>query len=161
MIRPTVLLACSLFAAPLLAQEQIYIHVSYKDSKGASVRHKLDCVDFKCKVNVKEKDRSVSLSAAQKKGLLDALQAESKQFVVAADSTASDNLLKVKLRYQTPKKRLQITRRLPGDKPADLTQGMLQVIKTHLDLDLSNPVLPEPAPGDEIGAEPVPQGRSK
>ena len=151
----------SLFAAPVLAQEQVYIYVSYKDAKGASSRHKLDCLDSKCKVNIKAEELTISLSAAQKKELLDALQAESKQFVVAADSATSDNLMKVKLRYDTPRKRLSIARRLPSDKPADLTPGMIQVIKTHLDLDLSNPVLPRSAAGDEKSAEPGPQGQSK
>ena len=161
MKKSAVLLVACLFAAPLFAQEQVYIYVSYKDAKGASFRHKLECVDSKCKVNIKEEERSISLSAAQKKELLDALQAESKQFVVAADSAASDNLMKVKLRYDTPRKRLSIARRLPSDKPADLTPGMIQVIKTHLDLDLSNPVLPKPDTGGEKSVEPGPQGESK
>lgn len=157
----TVLLAASLFAVPLLAQEQVYIYVSYKDVKGTSYRHKLDCVDSKCKLNIKDEERSSSLSTVQKTELLDALQAEAKQFVVAADSASSDKLMKVKFRYDTPKKRLVIERRLPADQPADLTPGMLQVIKAHLDLDLSSPVLPTPTAGDEKSAEPDPQGQSK
>ncbi len=161
MRRKAMLLAATLFAAPVLAQEQVYIYVSYKDATGASSRHKLDCIDAKCKVNIKAEERSISLSATQKKELLDALQAESKQFVVAADSAASDSLMKVKLRYDTPRKRLQIARRLPSDKPADLTPGMLQVIKAHLDLDLTKPVSPGSVAGDEKSADPGVQGESK
>jgi len=161
MVRTAVLISASLFAAHLLAQEQVYIYVSYKDAKGASSRHKLDCLDSKCKVSVKSADRSISLSDDQKKALLGALQAESKQFVVATDSASSDSRLKVKLRYDTPGKRLEITRRLPVDKPADLAPELVQVIKTHLDLDLSKPVSPRSATGDDPSGEPSPQGQSK
>lgn len=163
MIKTAVLVAASLFAAPLLAQEQVYIYVSYKDANGASFRHKLDCVDSECKVNVKEEERSISLSAAQHKELLDALQAESKQFLVAADPSLIGNLMKVKLRYDTPRKRLQIERRMPGDKPADVTSELRQVIKTHLDLDLSKPVLPKTSatPENEPSAEPGQRGQSQ
>lgn len=147
MTRAAVLFAAGLFAAPLLAQEQAYIYVKYKDAAGASVRHKLDCLDAKCKLEVKTGEREISLTAKQKKALLDALQAESKQFFVAADPSSGDNLVKVKLRYDTPGKRLEIERRLPAEKPAGLTPEMLNVIRTHFDLDLSKPV--SPVPGSE------------
>ena len=161
MIRTVVLVAAALFAAPLVAQEEAYIYVSYKDSTGASVRHKLNCLDAQCKVDVNKEERHFRLSTAQRKALLDALQAEAKQFVVAADSASSGKLMKVKLRYDTPRKRLSIERRLPDDKPAGLTPEMLQVIKTHLALDLSKPAVPKSAADDEPSAEPNPQGQAK
>ena len=161
MIRTVVLIAASLFATPIVAQEQVYIYVKYKDTTGTSSRHRLDCIDLQCKVSVKSEERSIVLSEDQQRELLSALQAEAKQFVVKADSASSDQLVKVKLRYDAPRKRLQIERRLPADKPAELTPEMIQVIKTHLDLDLTNPVSPRSASGDEPSAEPGPQGKSK
>ena len=144
MIRLTLLVAATLFATPLVAaqeQEQAYIYVRYNDANGASVRHKLDCLDSECKLSIKSEVRSMSLSAVEKKELLDALQAELDQFHIATDTASSDNLMKVKFKYDSPGKRVEIERRLPADKPADLTPEMLRVIETHLELDLSRPVL--------------------
>jgi len=160
-IRTAILVAASLVAAPLAAQEEVYVYISYKDAKGAFSRHKLDCVDSKCKVTIKSAERSITLTNNQKKELLTAVQTESKQFVVAPDSASSDPSVKVKLRYDTPGKRLEIERRLPVDKPADLAPGMIQVIKAHLDLDLSKPLAPKPAERDEPSAEPYAQGKGK
>lgn len=161
MTRTVVLIAASLFAIPLFAQEQVYIYVKYKDATGTSSRHQLDCIDLKCKASVQSEERFITLSEDQQKELLGALQAEVKQFVVKADSASSDQLVKVKLRYDTPRKRLQIERRLPADKPVELTPEMIQVIKTHLELDLTNPVSPRSASGDEPSAESGQQGKSK
>ena len=47
MLKTVLLVVASLFAATLVAQEQAYIYVSYKDATGASFRHKLDCLDSK------------------------------------------------------------------------------------------------------------------
>ncbi len=159
MLKTVLLVVASLFAATLVAQEQAYIYVSYKDATGASFRHKLDCLESKCKVEIKTNERHINLSAAQTIALLEALQAEAKQFVVATDSASSDILMKVKLRYDTPRKRLVIERRLPADQPADLTPEMLHIIKTYLELDLSKPMLPKSSAGDEKSAEPDPQGQ--
>lgn len=151
-LRTAVLVAAGLLAAPLLAQEQVYVYVSYKDPSGASFRHKLDCLDSKCQASTNQVRRPIGLSDEQRRELLDALQAESKRFAVRADASATD-ALKVKLRYDSPGNRLSIERRLPGDKPADLAPGMIQVIKAHLGLDLSNPLLPGSAEQEAPGSE--------
>lgn len=142
MIRVTLLalVAATFFATPLAAQEQAYVYVRYNDANGASVRHKLDCLDSNCKLEIQTEERSISLSAVERKELLDALQAELGQFYIADDTASSDKLMKVKLKYDSPMKRVEIERRLPADKPADLTPEMLRVIEMHLDLDLSRPV---------------------
>lgn len=144
MIKTAVLVAAGLAAAPLLAQEQLYVYIKYKDATGASVRYRLDCLDADCKVDTKTGERRFSLATDRKNELLDALQAESKHFFAADDPSSGDDLVKVKLRYDTPGKRLEIERRLPREKPADLTPEMLQVIKAHFDLDFSKPVAPGP-----------------
>ena len=152
MTRTAILLILGLFSAPLLAQEQIYVYVKYKDAKGGYVRHKIDCLDSACKVVVKTQQRQTNLSAEQKKALLEALQAESRRFVAAAEAVSSSNQVKVKLRYDSPGKRLVIERRLPAERPAALSPKMLQVIKAHLELDLSEPLLPGPAAADDTSA---------
>lgn len=161
MTRGAVLVAAALFAAPLFAQEEIYLYVRHRDAAGESARYKLKCLDASCRVETKTGKREVSLTTEQRKGLLDALQAETKQLVIAADPAAADEQTKVKLRYATPMKRLEIERRMPAGKPVVLTPEMLEVIKTHLDLDLSKPVLPGPAAADDPGAEPTGKGQAQ
>jgi hypothetical protein len=161
MIRTFVCIVASLFATALVAQEQVYIYVKYRDATGTFSRYKLDCIDLKCTLSAKSVDRSIVLSEDQQKELLGALQAECKQFVVADDAASTDHLVKVKLRYDTPTKRLEIEQRLPADKPAELAPEMIGVIKTYLDLDLSEPLSSSSTSGDEPGAQPGSQGESK
>jgi hypothetical protein len=161
MTRIAAIIAAALFAPPLVAQERVYVYVKFKDATGTSSRHRLDCIDLQCKLSVKSDERSIVLSADQQRELLSALQAEAKQFVVTPDSASSDQLLKVKFRYDTPTKRLEIERRLPADKPAELAPEMIRIVRTLLDLDLSEPVSPRSASGGEPGGRPGPQGPSK
>jgi hypothetical protein len=159
MKRIAVLFTAGLFAMPLLGQEQIYLYVSYQDAKGMSLRHKLDCLDVACTLEINASQRRLQLSAEQRQQLLSALQAESQQFRVAIDPPVSDRLIKVKLRYDAPMKRLEIERRLPADQPADLTSEMLQAIKTHLEIDLAQPLLPTSSSNKASGVEAVPQDK--
>ena len=161
MVRIALLVAAGLFAAPLLAQEEVYIYVSYKDAAGVSSRHKLECLDAGCEVTVKGQKRAVTLSDEQRQGLRDALQAEAKQFVVAADSVSREKSFKLKFRYNVPRKRLEIEQRFPADEPGKLTPEMLEVIKTHLELDLSSPLVPPAEAGEGKGSEPEAQGKDE
>jgi hypothetical protein len=161
MTRIVAIIAAALFATSLVAQERVYVYVKFKDATGASSRHRLDCLDLQCKLSVKSDERPIVLSADQQRELLSALQAEARQFVVAPDSASRDQLLKVKFRYDTPTKRLEIERRLPADKPAELAPEMIRIVKTLLDLNLSEPVSPGSASGDEAGAEPGAPGQGK
>jgi hypothetical protein len=156
MKRIAVLFAAGLFAAPLPAQERIYLYVSYRDASGTSLRHKLECLDTACKLEINHSERNVRLSAEQKQRLLQALQAESQQFKVAMGAAVSDKRTKVKFRYDTPTQRLEIERRLPADQPAELTPQMLQAIKTHLALDLTQPVMTRSKVGNALGGKSVP-----
>jgi hypothetical protein len=134
------LLAAGLFATSLLAQEQVYLYVSYQAAVETSFRHKLDCLDTACKLEMNNTERNVRLTTEQRQRLLHALQTESKRFNVALDPVLSGKPIKIKFRYDTPTKRLEIERRLPADQPVDLTPEMLQVIKTHFELDLTRAV---------------------
>ena len=161
MTKIAVLAAAALFAAPLAAQEEIYIYVNYKDASGASYSYKLDCLDSKCTASTNTAERTINLSEGQRDELLGALQAESKRFAVSLEPVAGDDLMKIRLKYYTPRKRLKIEHRVPADKPAGLSPEMIQVIKAHLDLDLSTPVSPKTAEQAPTSAKPGAQDQSK
>lgn len=139
MTRVAVLLAAALFAAPLLAQDEVYLYVRHKEASGQSARYRLDCVDARCTVATEKGKREVGLDDAQQKALLGAVQAEARQFSVGGEPAAGDARTKVKIRYDTPGKRLEIERRLSAEKTADLTPELLEVIKAHFELDFSKP----------------------
>ena len=134
MTRGVIVLTVALFAAPLLAQEQVYLYVKHTDAAGESVRYRLECVDLKCTADTKAGKSDITLDDAQKKALLGAVQAEARRFVVAADEVPADELTKVKLRYDTPMKRLEIERRLPAAKSPELTPEMVGIIRTYFTL---------------------------
>jgi hypothetical protein len=161
MLRTAVLVAASVFAVSLHAQEQVYLYVKYKDAAGESVRYRLDCVDADCNVDTAAGERRLTLNADQKKSLLEALQAEAGHFVVAIDPAPGGSLMKVKFRYDAPLKRLQIERRIPVERPASLTPEMRQVMAIHFGLDLSKPVFSGPAKGAEPQAGPPAAGPAK
>jgi hypothetical protein len=139
MTRVAVLFVAALFAAPLLAQDEVYLDVKQRDTGGESTRYRLDCVDARCTVETKTGKREVGLNDAQQKALLGAVQAEARQFSVGGEPAAGDARTKVKIRYDTPGKRLEIERRLSAEKTADLTPELREVIKAHFELDFSKP----------------------
>jgi hypothetical protein len=157
MKRIAVLVTAGLLAMPLLAQERIYLYVSYRDAIETSFRHKLDCIDTACKLVINNTERNLRLTAEQKQQLLHALQVESKQFDLVQDPAPGDKPIKVKFRYDTPGRRLEIERRLPADQPAELTPAMLRVIQTQLGLDLTQPLVPRAASSEAMDVEPARQ----
>jgi hypothetical protein len=159
MKRIAVLFAAGLFITPLLAQERIYLYVSHRDDEGTSLRHKLECLDTACKLEINNTQRNIRLSAGQKQQLLQALQAEAHQFKVVMGPAVADKPTKVKFRYDTPTQRLEIERRLPADQPAALTPQMLQAIQSHLALDLALPLAPRSSSSGAMGQEAVPRDK--
>jgi len=137
MTRMIFVLATALFASSLFAEEEIYIYSSYKNSAGNSIRHKMDCFDSKCKIINPMEERSVSLSKEQRDQILAAFQAETKRFDLKSFPKSSDRLVKIKFRYLTDGKRLQISTRLPDDQLAEVSPEMTEVLKTYLELNLS------------------------
>jgi len=146
-------LATALFASSLFAQEEIYIYSSYKNSAGNSIRHKMDCQDSKCKINNSMKEQSVSLSKEQRDQILAAFQAETKRFDLKSSPKSSDRLVKIKFRYLTDRKRLQISTRLPDDQLDEVSPEMTAVLETYLELNLSNLKSPQLTTGKEKPAE--------
>ncbi len=137
MTRMIFALATALFASSLFAEEEIYIYSSYKNSAGNSIRHKMDCLDSKCKINKPMEEQSISLSKEQRDQILAAFQAETKRFDLKSSPKSSGRLVKIKFRYLTERKRLQISTRLPDDQLDEVSPEMTAVLKTYLELNLS------------------------
>jgi len=157
MKRAAIGLATILFASVAAAQEYVYIYVNYKNADGTSSRHKLECTDADCKAGNKKEVRPVRLSDAQRGELLKALQAEMRQFALEGDPAPGGNTMKLKIKYETPQKRMSIERRLGVDSPEAVTPEMHGVLKAYLDLEIKKPESPAPAPGNEERAVPDPK----
>jgi len=138
MTRMIFALATALFASSLFAEEEIYIYSSYKNSAGNSISHKMDCQDAKCKIKNPMEEQSVSLSKEQRDQILAAFQAETKRFDLKSSPKSSGRLVKIKFRYLTDGKRLQISTRLPDDQLAEVSPEMTAVLETYLQLNLSD-----------------------
>ncbi len=150
-------LAAMLIASAVAAEEYVYIYVSYKGADGASSRHKLECTDASCKAEIKGEVRPMSLSDAQRGELIEALQTETRQFTLEGDSASGDNTMKLKVKYETPQRRMSAERRLGADNPDAVTPEMRNVLKAYLDLEIKKPELPAPGEGNQELAAPEPK----
>jgi len=153
MTRMIFALATALFASSLFAVEEIYIYSSYKNSEGNAIRHKMDCQDSICKINKPMEEQSVSLSKEQRDQILAAFQAETKRFDLKSSPKSSDRLVKIKFRYLTDRKRLQISTRLPDDQLDEVSPEMTAVLETYLELNLSSLKSPQLTTSKEKPAE--------
>ena len=142
-------LAVALFSSGLSATERIYLRTSYDDIGGISGQHNMVCRDSRCTIHSQSADRSMTLSKAQWEQILEAFQMEANRFDIKNAPQPGENLLSIKLKYTTERKRLEITRRIPVDQPADVSPELTAVIKTYLELDLSRLGSPAPAAGEE------------
>lgn len=140
--------AAMFLASTAAAEERIYLYLSTKGPDGQSLRHRLECTDGTCKVEIGEAVRQSNLSDAQRKEILAAVQAEASRLDLGAALVSVDAELKLKIRYEAPDKRLTLERRLPAADSAGLSTPMREVLKTYLDLDLSKPQPPASAKGD-------------
>jgi len=147
------LLIATTMASAVAADEYLYLFVSAKGADGGSVRHRLECTDAKCAVEVKDDTRALELSDAQRAELLAAMQAETRQFALGGDAIPEDGRIKLKIRYETPEQRLAIERRFTADTPDAVTPEMRRVLKAYFDLELS---ASQAASGDGGSAAPAP-----
>ncbi len=148
-------------SAAAAADEYIYLYVSAKDADRSSVKHRLECTDAKCKAELAGEARTLELSDAQRAELLGALQAETRQFVVGEEVAGDEDLVKLKMRYETRRQRLAIERRIPADTPEAVTPQMRAVLKTYLNLDLARFVSAEPEAGADQAAGSAPEDQGK
>ena len=147
------LLIASTASAAVAADEYLYLFVSAKGADGGSVRHRLECTDAKCAVEVKDDARTLELSDVQRAELLAAMQAETRQFALGGDAVPKDGWIKLKIRYETPEQRLAIERRFTADAPDAVTPEMRRVLKTYFDLEFS---ASQAASGDGSSRAPAP-----
>jgi hypothetical protein len=98
-------------------------------------------------------EQSVSLSKEQRDQILAAFQAETKRFDLKSSPISGGRLVKIKFKYLTEKKRLQISTRLPDDQLAEVSPEMTAVLKTYLGLNLSDLKSPQLTTSKEKPAE--------
>ena len=153
MTRMIFALATTLVASSLFAAEEIYIYSSYNNSAGNSISHKMTCQDSRCTIENPMKEQSVSLSKEQRDQILAAFKAETKRFDLTPPTKSSDRLVKIKFRYMTDGKRLQISKRLPDDQLADVSTEMAAVLETYLELNLTDLKSPQLTTSKEKPAE--------
>jgi hypothetical protein len=159
MTKAIAVLAAMLATSAFASDEYLYIYVSYKGADGTSARHRLECADAECKAEIKGAARPVSLSGEQRAEVLKALQAETTRFVLQGESAPADNPMKLKIKYETPQRRLSIERRVSMDDTGAVSQEMRGVLAAFLGLELHVKVPDAPAPEEEAkgGPEPDPK----
>ena len=146
MIRTILVLAATLYASSLFAEEEIYLFTSYDNNEGTHVSHKMDCVDSQCKIESNKVELQLSLTSTQRDQILQAFQVEAKRLDIMSTPKSSERLIKIRFRYYTDRKRLDIMHRLPVEQISDVSPELAAVIETYFSgLDLSSPGFPGPA----------------
>jgi len=158
MTRTIFALVAALYASSLFAEEEIYLFTSYDNNEGTHVSHKMDCQDSLCKIENNKVEPPISLTRTQRDQILEAFQAEVKRFDVISTPKPGERLIKIKFRYLTDRKRMEITQRLPVEHLSDVSPEMTAVIETYfLGLDLSSLGSTGPAISDKESAAPAKQ----
>ena len=142
-------LAVALFSSSLFATERIYIHTSYGVTDEISSLRNMVCRDSQCATHSQFGEGSITLSKAQREQILEAFQTEANRFDMKSSPKPGDQLLTIKLKYTSDRKRLVLRRDLPVNRATDVSPELTAVIKTFLGLDLANLKLPEPSTGEK------------
>jgi len=146
MIRTIFVLAATLYASSLFAEEEIYLFTSYDNKEGTHFSHRMDCVDSQCKIESNKAELQLSLTSTQRDQILQAFQVEAKRLDIMSTPKSSERLIKIRFRYYTDRKRLDIMRRLPVEQISDVSPELTAVIETYFSgLDLSSPGFSESA----------------
>ena len=156
MMRTIFALVAAVYASSLFAEEEIYLFTSYDNNEGMHVSHKMDCRDSQCKIESNKVEPPISLTMTQRDQILEAFQTEVKRFDIKSTPESGDRLIKIKFRFLTDRKRLEITQRLPVEQLSDVSPELTAVIETYfLGLDLSSLGSPGPAISDKESAVPA------
>lgn len=158
MTRTIFALAAALYASSLFAEEEIYLYASYNINDETRVSHTMKCRDSLCKIVNNTTEPPLSLTRTQRDQILEAFQAEVKRFDIKSIPESGEHLVKIKFRYLTDRKRLEITQRLPVEQLSDVSPELTAVFETYFSgLDLSSLKSPEPATSDKESATPAKQ----
>ncbi len=156
MMRTILTLVAALYASSLFAEEEIYLYTSYNNNEGTRVSHSMKCRDSLCNLDNYTAEKPISLTKAQRAKILEAFQAEVKRFDIMSTPKSGDRLVKIKFRYSTDSKRLDLTQRLPVGQLSDVSPELTTVFETYFPgLDLSRLESHEPATSDEESAAPA------
>ena len=156
MMRIIFALAAFLYTSSIFAEEEIYIYTSYHNNDKVRVSHKMSCRDSRCMITSNAAEKSIVLTKIQRDQILEAFQAEVKRFDIQSDPKSGDRLVKIKFRYSTDGKRLNITQRLPVDQLSAVSTELAAIIETYFPgLDLSRLGAPESASSDEETEQPA------
>lgn len=153
MTRMIFVLVAGLYASNLFAEEEIYLYTSYNNNEGVRVSYKMKCRDSRCMIESKTAKKPISLTRAQRDQILEAFQAEVKRFDLKRSPESGNRLVKIKFRYSTDRKRLDISQRLPVDQLSDVSPELTTVLETYYPgFDLSRLGSPESATSEEESA---------
>jgi hypothetical protein len=129
-------IAAILLASAAAADEYVYVYVKAPDAGGEAVRHRLECIDAKCEVEVQGESRALELTDEQRDSLRAAVVAETKAFNLDEDVASDAGTAKIKFKYQTPRLRVGIERHIAADDTQAVTPEMGAVLATLLQFDL-------------------------
>ena len=149
MTRTIVALVAVLYAAVLFAEEEIYLYTSHSDNEGVRVSHKMTCQDSVCTVTSHSAEKEIALTKTQRDQILEAFRSEVKRFEFQNAAKPDERLVKIKFRYSTGGKRLEISRRIPASQVAEVSPELIAVFETYFpELDFPGPESSKPATDD-------------
>lgn len=150
MTRMIFMFVTALYTSSLFAEEEIYLYTSFNNNADVRVSHKMKCRDSQCMINSNTTNIPISLTTEQRDQILEAFQAEVKRFDINKSPESDKRLLKIKFRYSSDSKRLDITQRLPVDQLSDISPEMTAVLETYYPgFDLSSLGSPGSAASDK------------
>ena len=156
MMRYIFAVVASLYASTLFAEEEIYLYIRYNNDENGRVSHKMKCQDSRCMIESNAAERSIALTQTQRDQILEAFQTELNRFDINSETESSNRSVKVKLRYRSNTKRVDITQRLPADQLSVVSTELTTVFETYFpDLDLSRLGRPKPKTSDDKPAAPA------
>lgn len=149
----TATLTC-LICSSVLAREDGKIEIKYYLNTGKADSFELKFKGPNASIKTNDKKVPVTLSEAQQKPLLAAIQAEAKRYVVAPRSFPSLQMdagsvvgehIKLQFKHKAAGSELEIELNIPFDAPSGLSKEMYEIIKQYFNIDLSTPKRPPAA----------------
>ena len=147
-----------LYASTLFAEEEIYLYIKYVNDDNGRVSHKMTCQESKCMIENNTIEQPVALTKTQRAQILEAFQTELSRLDINSKTDSSSRSVKIKFRYRSDSRRVDVTQRLPADQLSALSTELTTVFETYFpDLDLSSLGVPAPTTSDKKPAAPANQ----
>ena len=154
MIRYIFAVAASFYASTLFAGEDIYLYISYKNNdESGRVSHRMKCQDSKCMIESNATKQSIALTQTQRDQILQAFQTELNRLDIKSKTDSGNGAVKIKFRYSSGSKRVDITQRLPANQPSVVSMELTTVAETYFpNLDISMLGVTRPTTGSDESA---------